>query len=124
MSGRSRFVIAAAIALLLALGAGAALAAGSATGDTNAPTVVDDDGDEASHAGDLAEDQAEGPDQPITGPDRDRAADVALEYLGGGRVTGTEIEDEESYYEIEVTRADGTQVDVQLDEFFEVVGTD
>ena len=32
--------------------------------------------------------------------------------------------DEESYYEVEVTLDDGSQVDVQLDERFEVVGTE
>ena len=31
-------------------------------------------------------------------------------------MTGTEVGDEESYYEIEVTLDDGRQVDVQLDE--------
>jgi hypothetical protein len=41
----------------------------------------------------------------------------------GGTVTGTEIADEESYHEIEVTVDDGRQVDVQLDEGFKVVGT-
>ena len=30
--------------------------------------------------------------------------------------------DEESYYEVEVTMDDGTQIDVQLDENFTVVG--
>ena len=30
--------------------------------------------------------------------------------------------DEESYYEVEVTLDDGTQVDVQLDQSFKVVG--
>ncbi|HEU5301181.1 MAG TPA: hypothetical protein VFW06_02970 [Acidimicrobiia bacterium] len=37
-------------------------------------------------------------------------------------MTGTEIDDEESSYEIEVRRADGAQVDVQLDRSFDVVG--
>jgi hypothetical protein len=41
---------------------------------------------------------------------------------GGGRVTGTEVGDEESYYEVEVTLGDGTQIDVQLDRSFRVVG--
>ena len=71
-----------------------------------------------------AEDAAEGPDIPITGPDLERATQAALEYLGEGRVTETEIEDEESYYEVEVTLANGRQIDVQLDEAFKVVGTD
>lgn len=38
-------------------------------------------------------------------------------------MTGTEVGDEESYYEVEVTRDDGSQVDVQLDENFVVVGS-
>jgi hypothetical protein len=37
-------------------------------------------------------------------------------------VTETEVGDEESLYEVEVTLDDGTQVDVQLDEDFNVVG--
>ena len=41
---------------------------------------------------------------------------------GGGSVTETETGDEESYYEVEVTRDDGSQVDVQLDRQFNVVG--
>ena len=43
---------------------------------------------------------------------------------GGGRVTGTEVGDEESLYEVEVTLDDGSQVDVQLDEQFRVVGSE
>jgi uncharacterized membrane protein YkoI len=61
-------------------------------------------------------------DTPITGADLERASAAALAHTGGGRVTGTEVEDEESYYEVEVTLEDGSQVDVQLDEDFTVVG--
>jgi uncharacterized membrane protein YkoI len=61
-------------------------------------------------------------DTPITGADLERATEAALRHTGGGRVTGTEVEDEESYYEVEVTLTDGTQVDVQLDKSFQVVG--
>jgi hypothetical protein len=32
------------------------------------------------------------------------------------------VGDEESYYQVEVTRADGSQVDVQLDRGFNLVG--
>ena len=60
---------------------------------------------------------------PITGDDLDRASAAALEDTGGGRVTETEVGDEESYYEVEVTLDDGSQVDVQLDESFQVVGS-
>jgi hypothetical protein len=69
-----------------------------------------------------ADDEDDGPDVPIEGADLDRASAAALEHTGEGRVTDTEVGDEESYYEVEVTLDDGTQVDVQLDEQFRVVG--
>jgi uncharacterized membrane protein YkoI len=59
---------------------------------------------------------------PISGPDLDRASAAALEHTGEGTVTETEVGDEESTYEVEVTLDDGTQVDVQLDASFNVVG--
>jgi hypothetical protein len=59
---------------------------------------------------------------PITGEALERASTAALSHTGGGRVTETEAGDEESYYEVEVTLDDGSQVDVQLDEQFNVVG--
>jgi uncharacterized membrane protein YkoI len=62
-------------------------------------------------------------DVPITGDALDRASEAALAETGGGRVSGTEVGDEESYYEVEVTLEDGQQVDVQLDEGFNVVGS-
>lgn len=96
MQKRTRFAVVAAagVAIVAAGGAGAAVAAGGG------------DDDEA----------------PITGDALDRATAAALEHTGGGRVTETEIGDEESLYEVEVTLDDGTQVDVQLDEDFRVVG--
>ena len=61
---------------------------------------------------------------PIEGSDLDRASAAALEETGEGRVTDTEVGDEESYYEVEVTLDDGSQVDVQLDADFNVVGSE
>jgi hypothetical protein len=61
---------------------------------------------------------------PITGTDLQKARAAALVHTGGGRVTGTEVGDEESYYEVEVTLDGGGQVDVQLDESFNVVGSE
>lgn len=60
-------------------------------------------------------------DTPITGTDLQSASDAALAHTGQGSVTGTEVGDEDSYYEVEVTLDDGSQVDVQLDENFKVV---
>ena len=61
-------------------------------------------------------------DKPITGSALDRASAAALDHTGGGRVTETEVGDEEGYYEVEVTRPDGSQVDVHLDRSFNVTG--
>ena len=92
--------------LILAGGAVAALAVG---GTALAGGVG---GDDNGGAGD------DGPGKPVTGSALDRASRIAIDRVGGGRVTGTELQDEEGYYEIEVTRDDGSQVDVHLDSHF------
>ena len=84
-------------ALVVATGATAGIATASASGS----------------------DDSEG---PITGDALQQASDAALKSTGGGKVTDTEVGDEESYYEVEVTLDDGSEVDVQLDRDFSVVG--
>jgi uncharacterized membrane protein YkoI len=61
-------------------------------------------------------------DTPITGAELDDASAAALEEVGGGEVTDAEVGDDEGAYEVEVTRDDGTEVDVHLAEDFSVVG--
>jgi uncharacterized membrane protein YkoI len=90
-------VIAALVVGLGAVGGGVALAAG---GDDDAT------------------------DTPITGSALEQAKAAALAHTGQGKVTETEVGDEESYYEVEVTLDDGSQVDVQLDKSFDVVGSE
>ena len=63
-------------------------------------------------------------ERPIEGPALQQAEDAALAETGEGEVTGTEVGDEESYYEVEVTLEDGSQVDVQLDRDFQVVSSE
>lgn len=63
-------------------------------------------------------------DRPIPASELEQVEKAALDETGGGKVTETEVDDEESKYEVEVTLEDGTQVDVQLDEDFQVVGTE
>ena len=63
-------------------------------------------------------------DTPITGDTLDRASAAALDHTGEGRVTDTEVGDEEGAYEVEVTLDDGSQVDVHLNEDFQVIGTE
>ena len=61
--------------------------------------------------------------QQATGANLEKAKSVALDQTNGGKVTGTEVGDEEGYYEVEVTKADGSQVDVHLDKNFNVLYT-
>lgn len=63
-------------------------------------------------------------DTPITGSALETATQAALDHVGEGDVTETEVGDEDSYYEVEVTLSDGSQIDVQLDEAFNVVGAE
>ena len=60
---------------------------------------------------------------PITGDALTKASAAALAETGGGRVTETEVGDEDAYYEVEVTLDDGRQVDVAIDRDFKVVGS-
>ncbi|WP_109509770.1 PepSY domain-containing protein [Nocardioides speluncae] len=63
-------------------------------------------------------------ERPIPASELEQAERAALAETGGGTVTETEVDDEESKYEVEVTLDDGSQVDVQLDESFKVVGSE
>lgn len=72
-------------------------------------------------AGSSDEDAAEN-EAPITGSALEQAESAALDHLGEGTVSDTEVGDEESLYEVEVTLDDGSETDVQLDRDFSVVG--
>src|SRR5262249_4154058 len=59
--------------------------------------------------------------KPIGGRALEEASAAALKVTGNGKVTETEVGDEVSYYQVEVTKPDGSQIDVQLDRGFKVV---
>ncbi|KRF17726.1 hypothetical protein ASG90_05070 [Nocardioides sp. Soil797] len=61
-------------------------------------------------------------DDGLRGDTRDRAAEAAIEEVGGGTVT--EAEKDDGFYEVEVTREDGTEVDIRLDQDYRVVDTE
>lgn len=94
--------IIAVVASVLALGAGGAAIAGA----TGVGPLGDDDGSEKA----------------IDGAALEQASAAALAHTGEGTVSDTEVGDEESYYEVEVTLDDGSETDVQLDRDFNVVG--
>jgi uncharacterized membrane protein YkoI len=99
MKGKLKGILIA-MAAIAAMAAGGAAVAGAAGGG-------DDDATETA----------------ITGPSLERASAAALAETGRGKVTGTEVDDEEGAYEVEVTRPDGSQVDVHLDKSFEVLSS-
>ena len=74
----------------------------------------------AAIAGASGDDDAGEDERAITGSALDRAKTAALDHTGGGKVTGTEVDDEEGKYEVEVTTSDGS-VDVHLNEDFQVL---
>lgn len=67
---------------------------------------------------------ADGDDQPLTGTAYDRATAAALDHVGEGTVVETEVGDGGAAYEVEIRLDDGSHVEVQLDENFDVTGTE
>lgn len=61
-------------------------------------------------------------DEPITGDAYDKAVEAALAHTGGGTVTETEMGDDGAAYSVEVRLEDGSQVEVNLDSDFRVIG--
>jgi uncharacterized membrane protein YkoI len=90
------WLVAAVVATMLLVGAGVAYA--TASGDDDS-------------------------EQQATGPGIEKAKSVALDHTNGGHVSGTEVGDEEGYYEVEITKDDGSQVDVHLDKNYNVLST-
>ena len=61
-------------------------------------------------------------DVTVQGPEADRATEAALAATGGGTANSVERDSENgATWEVEVTREDGTTVDVRLDENYGVV---
>jgi uncharacterized membrane protein YkoI len=63
-------------------------------------------------------------EEQLTGPEADEAKNAAIAAVGGGTVTEVERDDGNgtSVYEVEVTRNDGSQLEVHLDGDYNVVG--
>ncbi len=63
-----------------------------------------------------------GDDQPLTGEALDKATAAALAHTGGGTVVETEAGDDGAAYGVEIRLDDGSVVEVNLDESFDVIG--
>ena len=95
MQRRTKWILAAGLAVAGVVGGGGAVMAGGA----------DDDA-------------------PLTGEQRDRAVAAAKAHVGEGQVTETEIGDDGAAYGVEILKPDGTQVEVNLDKDYRVTGTE
>ena len=63
--------------------------------------------------------------KPITGDAKAQAEQAALAETGGGKVNQTELDNENgATYEVEVTKTDGSTVDVRLGDAFDVVAVE
>jgi uncharacterized membrane protein YkoI len=106
-------------------GGGAAIAGASGGGHHPAAQPATQAADESASDNGAADEQTgrdDGEGHPVTGSKLRQASAIAIQAAGGGgRVTGSEKHDEEGYYEIEVTRPDGSQVDVHLDKALNVL---
>ncbi|MCY1136899.1 PepSY domain-containing protein [Actinoplanes sp. Pm04-4] len=61
-------------------------------------------------------------DPDVSGSDRDRAGNAAVQAVGGGTVVDVEASDDQGEaYEVEVRKPDGSEVDVKLDKDLKVV---
>jgi uncharacterized membrane protein YkoI len=76
-----------------------------------------------------ADDNCADSEERLTGPDAQKAKSAAIAVVGGGTLTEVERDDgDDGYgtsggvYEVEVTRDDGSQVEVHLDGDYNVVG--
>ena len=64
-----------------------------------------------------------GDEEPLTGATLELAVAAALAHTGAGEVTETEIGDGGAAYEVEIRLPDGSQVEVELDADFNVLGS-
>jgi hypothetical protein len=65
---------------------------------------------------------ATGNEENLSGPRADRATRAALQATGGGTATAVESDSENGgTYEVEVTKADGSTVDVSVDDNYHVL---
>lgn len=63
-------------------------------------------------------------DKPLKGAALDEATAAALDHVGSGTVVETEVGDDGSAYGVEIRKDDGSVVEVNLDENFNVIGAE
>ncbi|MDQ3609636.1 MAG: hypothetical protein M3459_12165 [Actinomycetota bacterium] len=111
------------VAAFAALGLGGSAIAGAASGPDpgtgQSPRAeVREDPESANESREAENDAAE----QVRGSQADRATAAALETTSGGRANSVERDSENgATWEVEVTKRDGSTVDVRLDDSFKLV---
>ena len=96
---------------------------GSANGSTSTETTTPSNS--AAPSNTTAPTNVDADDVPLTDAERASAESAALAQVGSGTVTDIDRSDDADHaFEVEVTQADGTDVDVELDANFAVVRVD
>lgn len=65
-----------------------------------------------------------GDEAPLSGDAKTKAVEAALAHVGGGTVVETEAGDDGAAYGVEIRLANGSVVEVQLDNGFNVTGSE
>ena len=65
-----------------------------------------------------------GDEAPLSGDAKAKAVEAALAHVGGGTVVETEAGDDGAAYGVEIRLANGSVVEVQLDNGFNVTGSE
>jgi hypothetical protein len=102
----------------LAVGGAAAAGAASSNGTAAATTTTSQSPPAFPAHGSAAHEDAE---KPVTGSAADKAKAAAVQALGGGTAGAVTTDFPGSGYEVTVTRADGSTVEVHLDSSFTVM---
>jgi uncharacterized membrane protein YkoI len=96
---------------------------GSTNGSTSTETTTPSNS--AAPSNTAAPTNVDADDVPLTDAERASAESAALAQVGSGTVTDIDRSDDADHaFEVEVTQADGTDVDVELDANFAVVRVD
>lgn len=96
----------------------------AATATAAAALLVGSAGIAAASGGGDGPNEAADSDAPLTGTDLERASVAALDHTGGGEVVDSEVGDDGAAFGIEIKLDDGSQVEVNLDADFNVIGSE
>jgi len=84
--------------------------------------VIDVSGEREANEGAAQKESGDDAEKPVPSADAARAAEAAVKAVGGGTAGQVDFDSENgATWEVEVTKTDGTQVDVLLDAEFRVL---